>query len=310
MRKVIVPICVAALVAACSAPVVPNDAAGGKLGFAAQGSETTGVAETKTRQAKVGVESGSEAASTKAANITVLSSKNSVPDAAEGAEATTPRRPLFAGLFRTKKAEPTPTSAPVNVQLSALEGEAMNDATQTGVLAQTVRKRAPRRSDSTSVDLQFGESPPFGVVGRVCGVKSSQLGARLEKSGRGRSYAIYDSAPGATYPRAFYVTGFRDGCARQVTAALVMFGAPSMHEALRYGRPSDIYPYSATDKAYEKVKASVCKVSRRKPCGGRIKQLERDTVFVSTYERFTNNGRWADVLLHDGKVMAASIKTP
>ena len=59
-----------------------------------------------------------------------------------------------------------------------------------------------------------------------------------------------------------------------------MFGAPSMHEQLRYGQPSEEYPYSDTDKAYEKIKSQICRVGKRKPCGSAISRLERDTVFI------------------------------
>ncbi|MEL7154578.1 MAG: hypothetical protein AAFN51_12455, partial [Pseudomonadota bacterium] len=60
----------------------------------------------------------------------------------------------------------------------------------------------------------------------------------------------------------------------------------------------------------EGVKSKVCRVGRQKPCGTRIKRLERTTVFVTTYERFTDNARWADILLHDGSVLASSFKAP
>jgi len=162
------------------------------------------------------------------------------------------------------------------------------------------------RSDQ-SVDIVVGAVLPFGEVGRACGMKPREMGEKVGREGR---YTIYDSQPSSTQPRRWYVTGFSDGCARQVTAALAMFGSASMHEQLRYGRPSEAYPYSATDKAYEGVKSKVCRVGRQKPCGTRIKRLERTTVFVTTYERFTDNARWADILLHDGSVLASSFKAP
>lgn len=163
-------------------------------------------------------------------------------------------------------------------------------------------------SGATAADVAYGTLLPFAVVGRVCEAKSRPKGARVERSEAG--YDLYDSAPGIPEARTFYVTGFADGCPRQFTAALAMFGAPSLHEQLRYGLPSDAYPYSDTDKAYEKVKSAICRVGRRKPCGSRIRTLERNTVFVSTYERSTYNGRWADILIHDGSVLATSLKDP
>lgn len=150
---------------------------------------------------------------------------------------------------------------------------------------------------------------PFGDIARVCDVSVRDMGKVVEHAGTGRTrFTLHDSVPDSTAPRTFYVTGFADGCARQFTAALALFGDPAMHEKLRYGLPSETYPYSTTDKAYEKVKSAVCAVPRRSPCGPRIDALSRNTVFISAYERFTDNGRWADILLHDGAVLAAALK--
>lgn len=307
MRKLIAVSCVAGVLAGCSAPLVNDAQPQTKRSFAQQSNKTGGLFSGLFSRSGAPTPIDRESTLEPRANTAVLATKNAIEEPQDVTAEPVEKPAVLSGLFRRKAAKQTD---PVEVKLASLEGDALSAATKGAVLAEPVRKRSPRRSESDTVEISLGDSLPFGIVGRVCDVKTSELGQRLEKAGRGRGYAIYDSAPGATHPRAFYVTGFRDGCARQVTAALAMFGAPSMHEALRYGRPSDAYPYSATDKAYEKVKSSVCKVSRRKPCGARISQLEHDTVFVSTYERFSNNGRWADVLLHDGQIMAASIKAP
>lgn len=158
-------------------------------------------------------------------------------------------------------------------------------------------------------DVNVGTSLPFGEIARVCAARGTALGREVARfPERGRGYRLHDSAPGTTAPHSFYVTGFRDGCPRQFTAALAIFGAPSMYEQLRYGNGSKDRHSSATDKAYERVKSQVCSVPRRKPCGRKIKSLERDTVFISAYERFEDNARWADILVHDGTVLAANIK--
>ncbi|TMM51557.1 hypothetical protein [Sulfitobacter sabulilitoris] len=158
-------------------------------------------------------------------------------------------------------------------------------------------------------DVPPGTVLPYGTVARVCGARGAKLGKKVEKfPTRGRGYTLHDTFPNSTAPRTFYVTGFSDGCPRQFTASLALFGAPSMHEKLRYGRPGDAYPYSATDSAYEDIKRDVCGAAKRKPCGSRIKRLERNTVFISTYERFGGTSRWSDILLHDGEVMASAIK--
>lgn len=47
---------------------------------------------------------------------------------------------------------------------------------------------------------------------------------------------------------------------------------------------------------------------RREPCGARIKRLERDTVFLSIYERFGDNARWKNLLLHNGDLLAQDVK--
>lgn len=169
---------------------------------------------------------------------------------------------------------------------------------------------APRKGPDAR-DVDYGTVLAYGEVARVCGARGRPLGRKIDKApARGRGYALFDSDPNATAPRTFYVTGFSDGCPRQFTAALALLGAPSLHEQLRYGRPSTEYPYSTTDKAYEKVKSSVCRVGKRKPCGAKISEMEKNTVFISTYERFGNNARWADILIHDGAVLAAAIKQP
>ena len=147
----------------------------------------------------------------------------------------------------------------------------------------------------------------FGTVASACGMARDNLGTKIEEAA---GYQLYDTEPGSTAQRTFYVTGFDDKCPRQFRAAVALFGAPSMHETLRYGRPSDAYPYSDTDEAYERIKRAVCGVGKTKPCGKKIDRLERATVFISTYEQFADNGRWSDILLHDGEVVATAFKQP
>ena len=174
----------------------------------------------------------------------------------------------------------------------------------------TTASNAPRTGPDAQ-DVGFGEVLPYGQIARVCTALGRSLGRKIDKfPARGRGYTLYDSDPNSTSPRTFYITGFNDDCPRQFTASLALLGAPSLHEQLRYGRPSSEYPYSTTDKAYEKVKSSVCRVGKRKPCGAKIGVLEKNTIFISTYERFGGNARWADFLIHDGAVLAAAIKTP
>ena len=160
----------------------------------------------------------------------------------------------------------------------------------------------------TGPDAQLvtpGTALGFGTIARVCALKKSDLGREVERSSDGKGkFRLYDSAPGSVLPRAFYITGFDDGCPRQVTAALAMFGDVAQHEALRYGEASKGKPWSETDKAYEKVKRQVCKAGKGKPCGAKLKTLEKSTSFVTVYNTFVGAQSWRNILLHDGSVVA------
>lgn len=150
----------------------------------------------------------------------------------------------------------------------------------------------------------------FGLVKPVCDLPRDKRGAEIAAFPERRaSWRLYDSAPGKTAPHPFYVTGFDDGCARTFTAAVAVFGAPEMHELLRYGLPAEVHPYTATDSAYEQIKSRVCRVGRGTPCGKRLSTLEKDTVFVSAYEGFGDNATWLEMLLHDGDVIETEVKS-
>lgn len=158
-------------------------------------------------------------------------------------------------------------------------------------------------------EIAFGTVLPYGRVAAICGVPKRDMGKKIAGfPDRRETFALYDSDPGNTAAHTFYLTGFDDGCARQFTASLAVFGSVAMHEQLRYGLPAEVQPYSDTDKAYETLKARVCRVPKRAPCGERISRLERDTVFLSIYERFGDNARWKNLLLHDGDLLAHDVK--
>ncbi len=269
---------------------------------------------------------------TNVANAPAVSTEKStdvaaVDTAAADTEAKPRRRGLLAFLRGhegaaeedlASSAAPEAPQAEASVQVASLDSAAAEtrpDRVQPAAkerrgLFALLSPKARRESANEAVVIDPDQEIPYGNVARACNATAQDMGKRIEQAGQGRGYALYDSNPGATIPRPFYVTGFSDGCPRIFTAALALFGAPSMHEQLRYGRPSEQYPYSATDKAYEKVKGTICRVSRREPCGSKIGVLERNTVFISTYERFTDNGRWSDILIHDGEVLATAIKNP
>lgn len=170
-------------------------------------------------------------------------------------------------------------------------------------------RSAPSRRGAKPPDVPVGTLLSFGQVKPVCDLPRDKRGQEIDAFPARRSaYRLYDSEPGRTTPHPFYITGFDDGCARTFTAAVAVFGSPEMHELLRYGLPAEVQPYSDADRAYEQVKSRVCRVGRSKPCGERIAQIEKNTVFVSVYETYGGNSRWLEMLLHDGKLMATDIK--
>ena len=188
----------------------------------------------------------------------------------------------------------------------------MAPAKRQGLLASLLGGgRGERGSNATEAvsEVSYGTVLPYGEVKRVCGLRDGQMGKVVAKYPERRPvHKVYDSDPGNTGLHTFYVTGFDDGCARQFTASLAMFGSVEMHESLRYGLPAKVQPYSATDKAYETVKARVCQVPRKTPCGNRVGRLADDTVFLSIYERFGGNAQWKNLLLHAGEVVAQDKK--
>lgn len=164
------------------------------------------------------------------------------------------------------------------------------------------------RTGPDAADVSYGTVLPYGVIARVCEARRKPMGRKVEKA-NARGFALFDSNPDSAAPRTFYLTGFPDGCPRQLTAASVLLGAPSFYEQLHYGPAGKHLAYGSTDKAYEKVKSRVCGARKGKPCGSKIGQLEKSTFFVNTYERLGGNARWSELLIHDGEVLAASLKS-
>ena len=214
-----------------------------------------------------------------------------------------PRRGLLGFLSRAAQA----AQADDGTQLAAAPPQTQSDAAPAVEIA---RARGPKPDAPDYRIVPMGTALPYGVLARVCDVPDRQLGTRVERYPESRSvYALYDSQPGNTAPHTFYVTGFDDGCARQFTAALALFGSPETHEQLRYGLPSKVQPYSSTDAAYEILKSRVCRVGKGKPCGSSMSQLARTTAFVSVYETFGSNPEWKTILLHDGEVVETDIRS-
>lgn len=190
----------------------------------------------------------------------------------------------------------------------------ISDTTTPNALATDTRQggwplfAATKKPGASAQNVSYGTRVPYGVLARTCDARGRDLGKKVEK-GPARGIALYDTAPGTATARTYYITGFSDGCPRQLTAANVLIGAPALYDMLHYGPAAQDLPYGATDKAYEKVKARVCGVARKKPCGSKIKRLERTTFFINAYDSFGNANRWSEVLIHDGEVIATAMKS-
>lgn len=216
-----------------------------------------------------------------------------------------PKKGGLASLFRRSDREPKAEADETGEEETA----ALKPRENQGLFGRNTRGSARKASGPDARVVPVGTRLPYGEVARVCDAGPRQFGKEIARyPDKGRGYRLYDSYPGAVNQRNFYLTGFKDRCARVFTAALVVFGSAGMHEQLRYGRPAKIQPYSNTDKSYEKVKSKVCRVKRGKPCGKALNKLEKNTVFVSFYDRFGGSSRWGNFLLHNGVLVARDIK--
>ncbi len=148
------------------------------------------------------------------------------------------------------------------------------------------------------------DAVPFGQLARNCTIRKRDMGTRV---GTASGYDVYDTAPDTIQPRTHFLTGFGDGCARQFTGALVIFGDIGTHEIVRYADVGLDQPYTTTDEAYEVIKAGYCRVGRAEPCGRSINRLARTTSFVTIYDSFADNAAWMDILLHKGDVAATDV---
>ncbi|MDQ2091705.1 hypothetical protein NO357_17525 [Marimonas arenosa] len=232
----------------------------------------------------------------------------SVPNDAAPAPAT---RGLL-GIFNRNRPEPVADAD--GVQLASVDAPvtaAETPGTKTDARARTGFFGAAGTVGAglDARDAVPGEVLPFGEVARACHVKRGDLGQVVAKyPERGAKYKVYDNAPGNLGLHTFYVTGFRDGCPRQFTAALALFGTAGMYESLRYALPASARSKKPTDKAYEKVKSRICGVSRGKPCGAKIGRMEKNTVFLSLYNRFEGAQGWTNLLLSEGEVVARDVE--
>ncbi len=219
-----------------------------------------------------------------------------------------------AALAEAESSEVRPETYGVQTALPEVPEEAAPEVQAATPAAKTRKplfgflKAAPKNGPVSTV--KTGEVLPFGEVGINCEIRPRAMGAKVDQFPReGRPvWQLYDSAPENTAPHSQYITGFADGCARQVTAALVMFGAAGLHEVLRYSDDTD-RDWSNADKTYEKIKRKTCGVGRGSYCPAeRLSDLERQVAFVSIYPRFGAEEDWLELLLHDGQVMSEEMR--
>ncbi len=231
---------------------------------------------------------------------------------------------LFARLLNRRTDDPT------NAAVEAALSDAMGDEAQpeNAQPEATEPEAAPRRGlfggifgggggggtlsgDAPEVgDVPEGAILPFGQIARVCGLRESEMGRRISA---GAGFEVYDTVPTATAPRPFYITGFSDNCARTFTGAVVIPGDIETHEFVRYQPSNESIRYTTVDNAYEALKASVCRVGRGQPCGARSDRLNRNTQFITVYNFFGGTfssvpTEWTQILIHDGEVLAISVK--
>ena len=218
------------------------------------------------------------------------------PEATETAEAPLPNSGILRNLFAARTPKATEQVSP---DVASEPKAGLNLAALFAPRETTAPKVARRNVD----EVEQGVFLKYGKVAAVCGLARRDLGAKVEEVS---GYTIYDAGGDPSLPRTHYVTGFDDGCARQVTAAIVMFGDIGTHEMVRYRGAQANAPYSDADQAYEAVKADFCRVRHGKPCGDRIDDLAKRTVFLTVYERLGTNPEWTNVLLHNGVVSAVA----
>ncbi|MCO4846880.1 MAG: hypothetical protein KC448_02775 [Yoonia sp.] len=213
-------------------------------------------------------------------------------DLAAAAETTVPA-PKQAGFFGRLFSGTLIAPAPVpDARLAAVVTSAPDAAS------------APSPAPGAGPDARFvtvGTQLPFGVIATNCDVTSRQLGTKV---GQEAGYTLYDTIPNATALRTHYITGFKDRCARQFTAATSLMGDIGTHEVVRYLPSNNRIAYSVTDNAYEQVKAGFCGVGTRQPCGRKLDRLAKTTTFITAYRNFGSNPTWANILLHKGEVTA------
>ena len=270
-----------------------------------------GFLKPKSSASKVGEEDDTGQASEVLAEAKEGEAGNPSETLVAEAEETKDKKGLLAWLRQEKGAPVAQTASEETLptvqtaSLSPTLGASRKDTPALFSLFRSKPKDAPK-----PVGIPFGTRIAFGKAAPLCDYPKGQLGALVAQYPEDKPvYRLYDSQPGEKAAHAFYIKGFADGCLRQVTASVAVFGSVEMHEQLRYGLPADLHPYSDTDKAYEQLKRKVCGVGKKAPCGEKLPLLAPNTVFLSLYDSYGNSQDWANLLLHDGQIMAKDLKS-
>jgi hypothetical protein len=161
---------------------------------------------------------------------------------------------------------------------------------------------APPAGDAAA-ELNRGARLAFGDVARVCSIRPETRGQEVGRPLAG--FRLYDTAPGSAAPRTMFLAGFEDGCARAFTGTLAQLAPVSVHEAVRYAAINES-PWSASDLAYEAVRAERCGVASGAPCPAPARRaLIGEAAFVSVYDGFGPEAGWRSLFLHDGALVTA-----
>ncbi|MEM1235089.1 MAG: hypothetical protein AAGH70_13285 [Pseudomonadota bacterium] len=216
---------------------------------------------------------------------------------------------LFSGLFGGGEA-PAANAAPAPPEVTEAglpEAAAPEPLPRRGLFAGMLnRSRAPAPDPGADgIDLRYGMVVP------VCGTPRRALGQEVARfPERGSGYRLYDSNPGTIALRPHYITGFDDGCPRKFLAALAVFGGIGAYETTRYRDGRNSTTVTETDTRYKAIRARACGAPVGRACPPRqFARLARSAVFVSVYERFGTSPTWADMLIHDGRVVAKDFKS-
>ena len=210
------------------------------------------------------------------------------------------------GLTACMGSEPVSEDAPAATETSELAETSVEVVSTKSVISPFAFLRP---SHKALIDGDRREAPAYGTLARVCDFKKSDLGQEVARYPEtGARYKLYDSAPESTGLRTHYVTGLRDGCALQFSAALATFGSARMYETMTY-QGDKTKPFTGTAAAYEKAKARACGAKTGESCAGRRgDRFRKRTVFLTAYDRFVGPPRWIDAVIHDGRFLKAEPK--